>query len=100
MTHAELRFVEIARALMHSPDFILLDEPASGLSDIEMNQLGDVIASLRRQGVGVLLVEHHTDLVFGASDVVTTLNFGQVICTGTPSVVQADPEVRLVYLGE
>jgi ABC-type branched-subunit amino acid transport system ATPase component len=100
MTHAELRFVEIARALMHSPDFILLDEPASGLSDTEMNQLGDVIASLRRQGVGVLLVEHHTDLVFGASDVVTTLNFGQVICTGTPSVVQADPEVRRVYLGE
>jgi branched-chain amino acid transport system permease protein len=100
MTHAELRFIEIARALMHSPDFILLDEPASGLTDTEINRLGDVIASLRRQGVGVLLVEHHTDLVFGASDVVTTLNFGRVICTGTPDVVQADPEVRLVYLGE
>jgi ABC-type branched-subunit amino acid transport system ATPase component/ABC-type branched-subunit amino acid transport system permease subunit len=100
MTHAELRFVEIARALMHSPSFILLDEPASGLTDTEIDRLGDVIGALRRQGVGVLLVEHHTDLVFGASDVVTTLNFGQVIRTGTPDEVRADPEVRRVYLGE
>jgi ABC-type branched-subunit amino acid transport system ATPase component/ABC-type branched-subunit amino acid transport system permease subunit len=100
MTHAELRFVEIARALMHAPGFILLDEPASGLTDTEIDRLGDVIAALRRQGVGVLLVEHHTDLVFGASDVVTTLNFGQVIRTGTPDIVRADPEVRRVYLGE
>jgi branched-chain amino acid transport system permease protein len=100
MTHAELRFVEIARALMHSPGFILLDEPASGLTDTEIDRLGDVIGALRRQGVGVLLVEHHTDLVFGASDVVTTLKFGQVIRTGTPDEVRADPEVRRVYLGE
>jgi len=100
MTHAELRFVEIARALMHSPGFILLDEPASGLTDTEIDRLGHVIGALRRQGVGVLLVEHHTDLVFGASDVVTTLNFGRVIRTGTPDAVRADPEVRRVYLGE
>jgi branched-chain amino acid transport system permease protein len=100
MTHAELRFVEIARALMHSPGFILLDEPASGLTDTEIDRLGEVIGALRRQGMGVLLVEHHTDLVFGASDVVTTLNFGRVIRTGTPDEVRADPEVRRVYLGE
>jgi branched-chain amino acid transport system ATP-binding protein/branched-chain amino acid transport system permease protein len=100
MTHAELRFVEIARALMHSPGFVLLDEPASGLTDTEIDRLGDVIGALRRQGVGVLLVEHHTDLVFGASDVVTTLNFGRVIHTGTPDDVRTDPEVRRVYLGE
>ena len=100
MTHAELRFVEIARALMHSPGFILLDEPASGLTDTEIDRLGDVIGALRRQGVGVLLVEHHTDLVFGVSDVVTTLNFGRVIRTGTPDDVRTDPEVRRVYLGE
>jgi branched-chain amino acid transport system permease protein len=100
MTHAELRFVEIARALMHSPGFILLDEPASGLTDTEIDRLGEVIGALRRQGVGVLLVEHHTDLVFGASDVVTTLNFGRIIRTGTPDEVRADPEVRRVYLGE
>jgi ABC-type branched-subunit amino acid transport system ATPase component/ABC-type branched-subunit amino acid transport system permease subunit len=100
MTHAELRFVEIARALMHSPGFILLDEPASGLTDTEIDRLGEVIGALRRQGVGVLLVEHHTDLVFGSSDVVTTLNFGRIIRAGTPDEVRADPEVRSVYLGE
>jgi ABC-type branched-subunit amino acid transport system ATPase component len=100
MTHAELRFVEIARALMHAPAFILLDEPASGLNETEIDRLGEVIAVLRRQGVGVLLVEHHTDLVFGTSDVVTTLNFGRVIRTDSPDVVRTDPEVRRVYLGE
>jgi ABC-type branched-subunit amino acid transport system ATPase component/ABC-type branched-subunit amino acid transport system permease subunit len=100
LTHAELRFVEIARALMHSPRFVLLDEPASGLTDTEIDRLGDVIVALSRQGVGVLLVEHHTDLVFGVSHVVTTLNFGQVIRTGTPDVVRNDAEVRRVYLGE
>jgi ABC-type branched-subunit amino acid transport system ATPase component len=85
---------------MQSPRFVLLDEPASGLTDTEIDRLGDVIVALSRQGVGVLLVEHHTDLVFGVSHVVTTLNFGQVIRTGTPDVVRNDAEVRRVYLGE
>ncbi len=99
LTHAELRFVEIARALMHQPDFMLLDEPASGLTHAEMDRLGRVIDGLRDQGIGVLLVEHHTDLVFGLSDQVTTLNFGRTICTGTPAEVRSDADVRRVYLG-
>lgn len=99
LTHAELRFVEIARALMHQPSFMLLDEPASGLTHAEMDRLGRVIDVLRAQGIGVLLVEHHTDLVFGLSDQVTTLNFGKTIRTGTPAEVRSDPDVRRVYLG-
>jgi ABC-type branched-subunit amino acid transport system ATPase component/ABC-type branched-subunit amino acid transport system permease subunit len=99
LTHAELRFVEIARALMHSPEFILLDEPASGLTHTEIDRLGKVIDVLRQQGIGVLLVEHHTDLVFQLSDTVTTLNFGRVISAGTAQRVQSDPLVRQVYLG-
>jgi ABC-type branched-subunit amino acid transport system ATPase component len=58
-----------------------------------------VIDRLRREGMGVLLVEHHTDLVFGLSDAVTTLHLGRVICSGTPAAVRADPQVRRVYLG-
>ncbi len=99
LTHAELRFVEIARALMHGPSFILLDEPASGLTHAEMDRLARVIDGLRHQGLGVLLVEHHTDLVFGLSDRVTALNFGRTISTGTPAEVRSDPDVRRVYLG-
>ncbi len=99
LTHAELRFVEIARALMHAPRFILLDEPASGLTHAEIDRLGEVIGVLREQGMGVLLVEHHTDLVFRLSDTVTTLNFGKVISAGTSQYVQSDPLVRRVYLG-
>jgi ABC-type branched-subunit amino acid transport system ATPase component/ABC-type branched-subunit amino acid transport system permease subunit len=99
LTHAELRFVEIARALMHSPSFILLDEPASGLTHMEIDRLGQIIDRLRQQGIGVLLVEHHTELVFRISDTVTTLNFGRVISSGTAQKVQSDPLVRQVYLG-
>jgi len=98
LTHAELRFLEIARALMPDPGFLLLDEPASGLTGSEIERLGDVIDRLRREGMGVLLVEHHTDLVFGLSDAVTTLHLGRVICSGTPAAVRADPQVRRVYL--
>jgi len=99
LTHAELRFLEIARALMPGPGFLLLDEPASGLTGPEIERLGDVIDRLRREGMGVLLVEHHTDLVFRLSDAVTTLHLGRVICSGTPAAVRADPQVRRVYLG-
>jgi ABC-type branched-subunit amino acid transport system ATPase component len=99
LTHAELRFLEIARALMPGPGFLLLDEPASGLTGSEIERLSHVIDRLRREGMGVLLVEHHTDLVFGLSDAVTTLHLGRVICSGTPAAVRADPQVRRVYLG-
>ncbi len=99
LDHAEQRFLEIARGLAMSPRFILLDEPAGGLTGAEIGHLSDVIRTLRDSGIGVLLVEHHTDFVFRICDRVTTLNVGKMIRHGTPDEVRADPEVIRVYLG-
>ncbi len=82
-----------------SPRFILLDEPAGGLTGSEIGHLADVIRTLRDGGIGVLLVEHHTDFVFRICDRVTTLNVGRMLRHGTPDEVRTDPEVIRVYLG-
>ena len=64
LQHSELRFIEIARALMLDPDFLLLDEPAAGLSSDEIERLAGLIKAISARGIGVLLVEHHADLIF------------------------------------
>ena len=99
LDHAQQRFLEIARGLALGPQFILLDEPAGGLTGVEIDQLGTVIRTIRNAGVGVLLVEHHTDFVFRVCDDVTALNVGRMIRHGSPGDVRHDPEVIRVYLG-
>ncbi len=99
LEHAEQRFLEIARALTLRPRFILLDEPAGGLTGAEIERLSQVIRTLRDCGIGVLLVEHHTEFVFGISDRVTALNLGRTLRHGTAHEVRHDPEVIRVYLG-
>jgi ABC-type branched-subunit amino acid transport system ATPase component len=99
LEHAEQRFLEIARGLALRPRFMLLDEPAGGLTPAEIGHLGDIIRVMRNAGIGVLLVEHHTDFVFRVCDRVTTLDVGAVIRHGTPDEVRLDPEVIRVYLG-
>jgi ABC-type branched-subunit amino acid transport system ATPase component len=99
LEHAEQRFLEIARGLAMRPRFILLDEPAGGLSTDEIDHLGDIVRTMRDAGIGVLLVEHHTDFVFRVCDRVTALDVGKMIRHGTPDEVRTDPEVIRVYLG-
>jgi len=99
LQHSELRFVEIARALMPMPWFLLLDEPAAGLSADEIGRLGQLITAISRQGTGVLLVEHHADLIFAVCDRVTVLNLGRVLAAGTPAEIRAHREVVEAYLG-
>lgn len=99
LEHAEQRFLEIARGLAMHPRFILLDEPAGGLSTDEIDHLAGIVRTLREAGLGVLLVEHHTDFVFRVCDRVTALDVGKMIKHGTPDEVRNDPEVIRVYLG-
>lgn len=99
LDHAEQRFLEIVRGLAMRPRFILLDEPAGGLTSNEIEHLSGLIQTIRDTGIGVLLVEHHTDFVFRICDRVTTLNVGKMIKHGAPGEVRSDPEVIRVYLG-
>jgi branched-chain amino acid transport system permease protein len=99
LQHSELRFIEIARALMLQPDFLLLDEPAAGLSSDEIERLGALIKAIARRGTGVLLVEHHADLIFEICDQVTVLNLGRTLAAGTPAEIRIHKEVVSAYLG-
>jgi branched-chain amino acid transport system ATP-binding protein len=93
------RLLEIARCLATEPTLLLLDEPAAGLNFAETEALGQLILSLRRRGLTILLVEHLMDLVMGISDSVLVLNYGQVLAHGSPEAVQNNPAVIEAYLG-
>jgi branched-chain amino acid transport system ATP-binding protein/branched-chain amino acid transport system permease protein len=99
LQHSELRFLEIARALMSRPATLLLDEPAAGLSAEEIRRLGQMVKEISRCGTAVLVVEHHADLIFDICDRVTVLNLGQVLATGTPAEIRVHKEVVSAYLG-
>src|SRR6202012_6070506 len=99
LQHSELRFIEIARALMLDPDFLLLDEPAAGLSNDEIARLAELIKAISARGVGVLLVEHHADLIFDICHQVTVLNLGKKLAAGTPAEIRSHREVVNAYLG-
>jgi branched-chain amino acid transport system ATP-binding protein len=99
LPYAVQKQTALARALMAEPRLLLLDEPASGLSETEMDSLGSRIRSLTAT-MSVLLVEHHMDLVMSVCDRIVVLNFGQVIAQGAPDAIRANPEVATAYLGQ
>ena len=90
--------VALARALVARPRLLLLDEPASGLAESELPELGDLISRLT-DDASVVVIEHRMDLMMSVCHTITVLDFGKVIADGTPAEVQASPAVTAAYLG-
>lgn len=94
------RRLEIARALATEPKLLLLDEPAAGMNPQETLELAGFIHDIRKKyELTILLIEHHMDLVMNISDRIYVLDFGSLIASGVPSVIQKDQRVIDAYLG-
>lgn len=95
-----LKRIELARALIGDPKLLMLDEPASGLTHSEVDELAAVIRQIRdRYNLTVLLVEHHMRMVMAISEKIVVMNFGKKIAEGDPNTVRSNPEVVEAYLG-
>jgi len=100
LPYTDERRVAIARALIMAPDFLLLDEPAAGMSDYECEELMALIRSIPQvHGCGVLMIEHNMAVVLGLCERIHVLDGGKTLCEGTPSQVRADKAVIDAYLG-
>ncbi len=100
LSGGERRRVEIARSLSIQPEFLLLDEPFSGIDPIQVIELQRIIAALRTTGIGILITDHNVRETLAVTDRAYIINNGRIFRAGTPSALALDDEVRRVYLGE
>ncbi len=100
LSGGERRRVEIARALVLSPFFLLLDEPFTGIDPIAVTEIQKIVRRLITSGIGILITDHNVRETLGICDRAYIINEGLVLEEGTPEVISASPKARKFYLGE
>jgi lipopolysaccharide export system ATP-binding protein len=100
LSGGERRRVEIARALVLSPYFVLLDEPFTGIDPIAVAEIQKIIATLTKSGIGILITDHNVRETLGICDRAYILNEGVVLEEGTPEKIATSAKARQFYLGE
>ena len=100
LSGGERRRVEIARSLVIEPNFLLLDEPFSGIDPIQVRELQRIIFDLKRLGIGILITDHNVRETLAVTDRAYIINDGKIFRAGSPEALGRDPEVKRVYLGE
>ena len=99
LSGGERRRVEITRALVVSPLFLLLDEPFAGIDPIAVTDIQEIIFHLKERGIGVLITDHNVRETLKITDRAYIVNEGEIFRSGTPSLLAADEEVKRIYLG-
>lgn len=100
LSGGERRRVEIARALSVSPKFLLLDEPFTGVDPIAINDIQDIIAELKTQGIGIVITDHNVRETLAITDRAYILSDGHIMTSGLATELPNDPIARKYYLGE
>jgi len=101
LAHGDERRLGVARALATEPRYVLLDEPAAGLPEVEVPSFAAVVRSVRDDhGAGVLLIDHNMSLIMDVCDRIQVLDQGETLAEGTPDEIRANLDVAAAYLGE
>ena len=100
LSGGERRRLEITRCLITSPNYILLDEPFTGIDPIAIAEIQGIVARLKEKGMGVLITDHNVRETLKITDRAYIINNGSILKSGTPKELAADPQVRKIYLGE
>ena len=99
LSFGDQKRLEIARALAGRPKLLILDEPAGGMNPSEVKTLSETLRKIQKTGVTILLIEHNMKLVMWTCQQIAVLNFGELICEGSPEQVKSDARVLEAYLG-